>query len=116
MGIDDSLRQEVARRARDKRRRQSLFTATEPCDWRPRQVLHPAAGVPFTDAGAWNFIADLLESGQEVKTKRLDRPAGQIGYVMVVKGHRECPEIYIKVTLSRNMINGRSFHDSEFDI
>jgi hypothetical protein len=115
MPISETVRSELIRRARDKHRRQNLFKTAEPCDWRPRQVLHPEAGIPFTDVGAWNFIADLLESGHEVNAIEMDKPPGQIGYVILANGYEACPSIYVKLTLTANMVNGRSFHDSEYE-
>jgi hypothetical protein len=111
--IEDSVRQELIRRARDKRARQSIFSAQAPCDWRPHRVLKPESGLPFTEVEAWHFIADLLEVGHPCRQIALRKPRGQIAYVITTAGHQGCPEIYIKVTLSSNKINGRSFHDSE---
>ena len=113
MSISEPVRAELARRARNKRTRQNKFEPEEPCVWRPRQVVNPESGLPFTDAGAWNFIAELLEAGHEVTTVVLEKPLGKTAYVMVVKGYTDCPDIYIKLTMTRNMVNGRSFHDSE---
>src|ERR1039458_6245190 len=113
MAISSAIRDELVRRARNKNTRTSVFRPEEPCDWRPRQVSHPESGLPFTDAGAWNFIADLLESGCEVRETELRKPPGKIGYVTLVDGHVGCPRIYIKLTLSSNMVHGRSFHYSE---
>lgn len=113
MAIADSTRDEMIRRARDKRLRQSVSKSTEPCRWWPHRVLHPILGIPFTDAGAWNFVADHLSAGHAVTTIVMNKPPGQIGYVLKVAGHSGCPEIYIKLTLSKRYINGRSFHDSE---
>ena len=115
MAISAELRTELVRRARDKRRRQSVFTSQAPCEWRPYEVLMPESGLPFDDVGAWNFTADLLESGQDVIEIVMKKPRGQIGYVILADGHPGCPKIYIKLTLSSNMVNGRSFHDSECD-
>ena len=93
--------------------RQSVSKSTEPCRWYPYNVLHPVFGIPFTDAGAWNFIADLLSAGHDVTPIVMEKPPGQIGYVLRTAGYTGCPEIYIKLTLSKHYINGRSFHDSE---
>lgn len=114
MSIDECVRRELARRARDKNRRQNTFTSDAPCDWRPWQVLHPQAGVPFNDVTAWNFIADQIDGGHEISTIIMKKPAGQIGYVMVFAGFPGCPDIYVKLTLGPNKINGRSFHESEY--
>ena len=114
MAIPSNIRRELVRRARDKHRRQSVFRSTEPCDWRPHQVLRPESGLPFDDAGAWNFVADLLEAGHEVTEIVMEQPLGQVGYAMLIDGHSSCPKIYVKLTLSSSMVNGRSFHDSEY--
>ena len=113
MAIDLSIRNELIRRAGDKLLRQSVWTSAEPCHWVPHKVLHPQIGIPFTDAGAWSFIADLLCAGHEVRTIAMKLPLGQIGYVLKTTGYTGCPKIYIKLTLSNRYINGRSFHDDE---
>ncbi len=113
MAIDVPTRNELIRRARDKRVRQSVSKSTEPCRWFPYEVLHPAFGIPFTNVGAWNFIADLLGAGHDVATIVMDKPRGQIGYVLKTAGYTGCPEIYVKLTLSHCYVNGRSFHYSE---
>jgi hypothetical protein len=113
MPIEESVRKELIRRAQDKYRRRSVTTSSEPCRWYPHRVLHPALGIPFTDVGAWNFIANLLSDGCEVSVIRMKKPPGQAGYVLKTPGYTGCPQIYIKITLSKNYINGRSFHDDE---
>jgi hypothetical protein len=114
LAIPDSIRTELIRRARDKRFRQNVSKSTEPCRWYPHKVLHPVFGFEFTDAGAWNFIVDLLSAGHDVTTIEMEKPLGQIGYVLKTAGYTGCPKIYIKLTLSNRYINGRSFHDSEY--
>ena len=76
-------------------------------------MLNPELGIPFTDVGAWHFIADLLEAGHEVTELDMDKPKGQTGYVLKAQGYADCPAIYIKLTLSANKVNGRSFHYDE---
>ena len=72
--ISSTTRAELVRRARNKDTRTNTFSEKEPCEWRPRQVAQPGSGLPFTDVSAWNFIADLLESGCEVKEVVLEKP------------------------------------------
>jgi hypothetical protein len=112
--IEDPIRRELIRRARDKKARQSAFSPSAPCDWRCHQVLKPESGLPFTEVEAWHFIADSLENGCPCHKIILDKPPGMTGYVIKLPGYPGCPEIYIKLTLTANKINGRSFHDSEF--
>lgn len=94
--------------------RQARFTPGQPCDLRFGQVLMPESGLTFTERGAWHFIADLLEAGHPCHEIVLEKPPGQIGYVIKTSGFAGCPEIYIKVTMSSHKINLRSFHDSEY--
>lgn len=110
--IEASVREELIRRARDKRARQSIFSPQAPCDWRPGQVLKPESGLPFTDVEAWHFVADLLQAGHDCYRIILEKPPGQFAWVITTAGHPGQPHIYIKVTLTSNKINGRSFHDS----
>jgi hypothetical protein len=106
-------RRQLARLARQKKRRR--LPRELPCDWRPGTVTNPEDNQPFTEAGAWEFIAQLLEDigGQEVTLLSLDRPAGQLAYVM------KCPvpggNLYIKVHYGHGpCILGRSFHYSDY--
>jgi len=69
-----SERKEIALLARRKYARFVPRTREMPCDWRPTAVINPETGMPFTDASAWNLIADLAESGHPVKEKILDQP------------------------------------------
>lgn len=86
-----------------------------PCSWQPRTVINPEDSQPFTDAGAWEFSAQLLEDmeGQDVEVITLtERPAGTTAYVM----KRDLPtgKVYIKVHYGHGpSILGRSFHYSE---
>lgn len=83
-------------------------------DWRPTEVIDPNTGVPFTDASAWEFIADQLiaESAQhDVNTVELSKPAGKAGYTMSIPTNWEM--IYFKVRMGIGKIIGRSFHYSK---
>ena len=65
----------------------------------------------FTEDGAWQFVADLLDAGQPLTEVALEKPPGKKGYVMKipVKGWRP---IYIKLQLGSGQVFGRSFHHS----
>jgi hypothetical protein len=95
--------------------RQTTFTKDRPSDWRPQSVVDPrpdAGGAVFTDAGAWDYIVELLDAGQPVSTITLDQPRGRTGFVMKV----DCPDgrqLYIKLQLGTGMVIGRSFHYSQ---
>jgi hypothetical protein len=97
--------------ARQKRRRR--VPRELPCSWRPSEVINPDDNQPFTDSGAWEFIAQLLENAeQSVDVITLERPAGQSAFVMTC----DLPtgRVYIKVHYGHGpSILGRSFHYSE---
>ena len=110
MSIDDSTRQQLAQLARLKKRRRVHRAAR----WEPRQVRNPASelDVPFTEPGAWDFIASRLEDGHDVQVITLDNPRGKTGYVMKIELGPAAPRLYVKVQLDAGRIFGRSFHYS----
>ena len=84
-----------------------------PTDWAPQHVRNPASNSsePFTQDGAWEFVADLLEVGHEVEVIELRVPPGKKGYVLIAEGI--APEkIYIKLQPGSGVVIGRSFHIS----
>jgi hypothetical protein len=106
-------RKQLAHLARQKKKRR---VAREfPCDWQADMVPNPGDNnQPFTEIGAWEFIADLLDdAAQEVTTVTLEQPAGATGYVLKYP----LPEggtLYIKVHFGHGpTILGRSFHYSD---
>ena len=84
-----------------------------PRDWSPWSVRHPNGeyGTPFTEAGAWEFIAELLASDHPIFEIELREPRGKTGYVMHVSLPNDKP-LYIKLELGSGTIIGRSFHYS----
>lgn len=86
-----------------------------PRDWRPGMVVDPndPDQQVFTEPGAWEFIADLLEAGSPMLEIKLDTPAGKTGYVVVASGGEKRPDIYVKLQLGSGKVIGRSFHYSE---
>lgn len=89
-------RRQLARLARQKSKR-GIPRADLPCRWYPREITNPEDNQPFTDAGAWALIAQLLEDieGQSVEVITLDNPAGKTGYVL--KCDLPTAKVYIKV-------------------
>jgi hypothetical protein len=103
-------RRQLARLARRKRTRR---VPDLPCRWRPETVMNPENNQPFTEDGAWEFIAQRLEDlGQSLEEIVLQVPPGEPGFEIV------CPLptgiVYIKFHSDRGCrtILGRSFHYS----
>jgi hypothetical protein len=106
-------RRQLARLARQKSKRRVAHEF--PCRWFPSEVTNPEDGQKFTDAGAWEFIARLLEDveGQNVDVKSLDCPKDKTGYEM--KCDLPTGKVYIKVHYGHGpSILGRSFHYSDY--
>lgn len=105
----DSLRQLIASCRSGKSR-----TVGRPCVWTPNVVRNPEnLDWYFTDAGAWNFIADKLESGHQYYEMVLDNPEGAKAIYFTVDLPSPHTAIYIKVQIGvGNKAIGRSFHPS----
>jgi len=101
-------RHQLAMLARRKKARDLAW----PRDWRPHTVRDPSTGEYFTDAGAWEFIADCLEAGEPLDEIALDNPPGKLGYVVQIDTDESTPRIYIKVRLGAGKVLGVSFHYS----
>jgi hypothetical protein len=106
----EDVRKEIARLARDKRRRFVPNSPEVPCVWQPLKVTSPASDLPFTEPGAWQYIAELVEGGHEIEVITLEKPQGETGYVMIVE--LTPTNLYIKVQIKGGKILGRSFHYS----
>jgi len=83
-----------------------------PRDWYPGGVVDPRDpdGQVFTERGAWEFIAELLEGGHPIEEKSLDDHPGKKGYVLIADGGGGRPDIYMKVRLGSGKVRGLSFH------
>jgi hypothetical protein len=112
--VPDSIRRQISVLARQKKCRISDWTRDEPTEWQPHTVKDNF-GEFFTDAGAWEFLADLLDAGHMVEEIVLRLPPGRKAYVVKKRIDSVHPEIYIKVRLGSGTIIGRSFHYSTFD-
>src|SRR5438034_11819903 len=66
-----------------------------PRDWRPGTVVDPndADQQVFTEPGAWEFVAGLLEAGCPIQEMKLDNPAGKTGDVDVGRGGEARAEV-----------------------
>ena len=117
MSIDDSTRRQLAVLARRPRARQTGFSSSRPTEWQPQQVRNPTGGLdaPFTDSGAWDFIASKIENGHDIEVVELRKPVGATGYVMKIELEPTVPVLYVKLELRSGRILGRSFHYSKHE-
>jgi hypothetical protein len=84
-----------------------------PRDWNPGAVISPASGLPYTESGAWELIADLLESGHPIEAIELRNPPGKTGFVMLYELEPGTVPLYIKIQFGSGKVIGRSFHISK---
>lgn len=71
-------------------------------------------GFYFTEAGAWEFIADKLDAGHAYEEIQLEVPKGALAIVMKIAITSDVPPLYVKIQLGvGNKAIGRSFHYSE---
>ena len=114
MAIPDGIRKELAELARSKKTRTRDFSKGQPTRWKHYEVenITPSSiFIPyFTEDGAWQFIADQLDSGHEVEEIKLAKPPGTVGYVMRIFAGDGKPKIYIKLQKGNGKVIGRSFH------
>jgi len=108
----DSERLELAKMARCRHLRINIWTKEVPLDWNPTQVMNPETEMPFSDASAWDYIADLLESDHPFCEVQLRQPPGEIAFEAVTSLRPNLPKLYIKIQRRRGRIIGRSFHYS----
>lgn len=75
-----SIRHQLSVLARRKKARELGW----PRDWQPSAVANPDNGQPFTPAGAWEFIAQVLSERTDIalETTRLQDPPGATAYVL----------------------------------
>ena len=80
-------------------------------------MIDPAGGLdaPFTNAGAWEFIASKLDEGHDVEVIDLRKPLGTKAYVMKIDIDPNARMLYVKVEFRAGKILGRSFHYSEHE-
>lgn len=114
MEVGDQVRKQLCALARNTKRRTVGRPPVDKSRWFPTSVIDPATGAPFTEYGAWEYVAILLESGHACEIVVLDSPPGKSGYV--VKCEIEPgKQLYIKLRLGTDVVIGRSFHYSEYN-
>lgn len=106
-------RKQLALLCRRKDQRTAEFSRGRPTHWAPGSVVQPGIGMPFTQTGAWEFVACCLEDGVPLTEVDLEVPAGKKGYTMLVD-LEDGQQLYIKLQLGdHGKVIGRSFHLSE---
>jgi hypothetical protein len=97
-------------------RRSSGRSVLMPHEWTPHKVELPGMpGFYFSDAGAWDLIADRLQAGVGFDVITLSTPAGATAICFEVQLHTDRRPVYVKVQLGySNKAIGRSFHHSHF--
>jgi len=106
------VRHEIARLARDKKKRFVRHSPSSPCVWQPLTVINPETDLPFTAERAWKYIAELAEMGHPMDEVVLRKPPGEVAYEMKVELATNVPPLYIKFQIKGGNIHGRSFHYS----
>lgn len=84
-------------------------------EWNPETVTDPRSGQPFTQFGAWEFIAECLEADSPFEEMDLTDYPGKRGYVMKVTIPDEKRLLYTKLLLLRDQVAGISFHLSIYE-
>lgn len=111
MGDDDAqTRHQLAILCRRKKARTSQWSPERPTEWQPTSVTDPRSGVPFTDAGAWDFVAKKLDDGIPLEHVILKKPPGAKAYVLLIPLVDRI--LYVKLQLGPGAVIGRSFHYS----
>lgn len=82
--------------------------------WEPWAVSHPELHFPFTEDGAWNFIADCLEEGENFTDLPPSDKFPDFAIYLVHMPARGSRRIYMKVAANAgiDMVIGVSFHYS----
>lgn len=107
------VRRDLVRFSREVRRRKVQHNSEYPSPWHPTGITNPHTGSVFTDAGAWDWVADQLEAGVEVWKIILDQPPGKTAWYFTFATPYNSEPIYIKLQLCGDHVRGRSFHYSE---
>ena len=106
----DAIKRQVAELAKQKNKRIIGSYPSDPSRWYPTTVIDPRTGSPFTDAGAWDYIAEeVVKNKNTLREVFLKAPIGKPGYELFIKEYKA---VYIKVRMANGKIIGRSFHYS----
>jgi len=111
-----SVRSELSRLAKRKQDRITEWSRQMPTEWTPGKVVNPEVDMPFTEAGAWHFVAHLLDTGHPIQQVTLRQSHSEVAYVMLVDLKPGTPKLYVKLQLKGGKICGRSFHYSDREV
>jgi hypothetical protein len=112
-----SVRSELSRLAKRKQDRITEWSRQMPTEWTPGKVVNPEVDMPFTEAGAWDLVARLLDAGHPIQQVSLRQAcSAETGYVILVDLKPGMPKLYVKLQLKHGKICGRSFHYSDRDV
>jgi hypothetical protein len=108
-----AVRRQLIVLARRANARDTAFSPSRPCEWRPTEVRSELTGYCVTEAWAWELIASQLEDGVVLNEIELLQPPGKKAYwftFQIATGH---PDVYVKLQLGAGKVIGRSFHYSK---
>ena len=78
-------------------------------------VHNERTGMPYTEAEAFEAIADAMENRLiDVAAVTLRIPPGRLAYEMLIPQSPGCAPIYAKVQLGSGQVLARSFHYSDY--
>jgi hypothetical protein len=110
VAIPDDIRRRLAAFASSRRTRTRAFTRDRPCDWQANSLTDPRSNCPFTEDGAWEYVAEQIIGGIEIEVIELEHPPGKRGYVMKLPSSNTSISFYVKLQLGSNCVFRRSFH------
>ncbi len=112
-GPSNEIRNQLALLCRRGRNRKVALNL--PCDWHPMTVHNERTGMPYTEAEAFEAIADALDDLRiEVTVVTLRIPPGRTAYELLIPQSKGCAPIYAKVQLGSGQVLARSFHYSDY--
>jgi hypothetical protein len=110
------VRSELSRLAKRKEDRITEWSRQVPTEWTPGKVVNPEVDMTFTEAGSWQFVAELLDTGHPIQQIVLRQSRSEVAYVMLIDLKPGMPKLYIKLQLKGGKICGRSFHYSDREV
>jgi len=120
--VSRAFRAKLAQLCLDESRRINGPNKSVPHDWRPQTVRYPDCYLCFTEAAAWEFIADCLQDDAvTVSIKRPVPPLQVDAYEIIVPTTTDPRPIYMKVAFisatyeDDELVVGISFHYSKME-